>query len=318
MPASTPTQIAIALFAFVVVAWGLNWVVTKVIVGQVTPLWTMAIRTGIAVAVLAPALVVTGQFVVPRRGDMPVVLSISLFHMVAFAALMTAGLKYVSVGRSIVLGYTTPLWVAPAAWLLLNEPMPPRRIFGIVLGLAGLLLLFNPSSFDWHDTDALLGNGLLLLAALAWSISILYTRVHRWISTPFQLAFWEVLLAAAVLAVLALIIEGPPRIVWTSKLAWAFAYNGAIGTALGYWAMAVVNSRVSATTTSLGVLATPVVGMAISAAFLGERVDADLVAAAAMIIIGIAIGTTARNRPAVAAALPAEPRRPLEDPAVPR
>jgi drug/metabolite transporter (DMT)-like permease len=290
------TRTAIALFAFVVVAWGLNWVVTKLIVEQVTPLWTIAIRTGVAVVALAPAVLATGQLIVPRRGDVPIVLVISFFHMVAFAALMAAGLQYVTVGRSIVLGYTTPLWVAPAAWIFLKEPMPPRRIFGIVLGLAGLLFMFNPRSFDWHDGRALLGNGLLLLSALAWSVSILYTRAHRWISTPFQLALWEVLLAASILTILALVFEGPPRIAWTVELALAFAYNGVIGTALGFWAMAVVNSQVPATTTSLGTLATPVVGMAISALFLGERIDAGLIAAATMIILGIAIGTTTRRR----------------------
>ena len=37
-------------------------------------------------------------------------------HSVAFGALISFGLKYVPAGRSIVLGYTTPLWVAPGAW----------------------------------------------------------------------------------------------------------------------------------------------------------------------------------------------------------
>jgi drug/metabolite transporter (DMT)-like permease len=290
------TKAAVALFTFVVMAWGVNWVVTKVIVEQVTPLWAVAIRTIVAVAVLAPALFASGQFVVPRRGDMPIVLVISLFHMVIFAALMTAGLKYVPVGRSIVLGYTTPLWVAPAAWLFLSEPMRPRRIFGIFLGLAGLLFMFNPRSFDWHDRTALLGNGLLLLSALSWSVSILYTRVHCWISTPFQLVLWETLLAASILAVLAFIFEGPPRIAWTVKLAAAFAYSGAIGTALGFWAMAAVNRQVPATTTSLGVLATPIVGLIISALFLGEQIDASLMASTVMILLGIAIGTTIHTR----------------------
>ncbi len=283
---------AVALFAFVVVAWGLNWVVTKVIVEQVTPLWAVAIRTVVAVVVLMPALFASGQFVIPRRGDIPIILVISLFHMVVFAALMTTGLKYVPVGRSIVLGYTTPLWVAPAAWLFLKEPMSLRRIFGIFLGLAGLLFMFNPRSFDWHDQNALLGNGLLLLSALSWSVSILYTRVHRWISTPFQLVLWEALLAASILAVLAFVFEGPPRIAWNAGLAAAFAYSGVIGTALGFWAMAAVNRQVSATTTSLGVLATPIIGMVISAFFLGEKIDAGLMASTAMILLGIAIGTT--------------------------
>lgn len=290
------TGTAIALFAFVVIAWGLNWVVMKVIVEQVTPLWAVAIRTTVAALVLAPALFASGEFILPRRGDMPIILVISLFHMVAFAALMSAGLKYVPVGRSIVLGYTTPLWVAPAAWFFLKEAMPPRRIFGIALGLAGLLFMFNARSFDWHDRSALFGNALLLLSALCWSVSILYTRVHTWTSTPFQLVFWEALLAAIVLTALALTFEGPLRIVWSARLAATFAYSGVIGTALGFWAMAAVNRQVPATTTSLGVLATPIVGMTISALFLGERIDADLVASTAMILLGIAIGTTVQTR----------------------
>ena len=86
-----------------------------------------------------------------------------------------------------------------------------------------------------------------------------------------------------------------PRIAWTAELAYAFAYNGIIGTALGFWAMTVVNRRVPATTAALGVLATPVVGMALSAVFLGEKLDAGLIIAATMIILGIAIGTVPRS-----------------------
>ena len=153
-------------------------------------------------------LAATRQFSIPKRGDIPVVLAISLFHMVAFAALMTAGLKYVPVGRSIVLGYTTPLWVAPGAWLLLKEDLSARQMVGIAIGLTGLAVMFNPSAFDWGDHDAVLGNGLLLLSALAWSVSILYTRAHHWLATPFQLVFWQALLATILLTILAMVIEG--------------------------------------------------------------------------------------------------------------
>ena len=38
----------IGLFAFVVLAWSLNWVVMKLAVREVTPLWAVAIRTGLA------------------------------------------------------------------------------------------------------------------------------------------------------------------------------------------------------------------------------------------------------------------------------
>jgi drug/metabolite transporter (DMT)-like permease len=285
---------ALFLFAFVIAAWGLNWTVTKLIVAQVTPLWTTAIRTGIGTLALLVMLVGSKQFSVPKRADVPVVLAISLFHMVAFSALMTTGLKYVPVGRSIVLGYTTPLWVAPAAWLLLKEGLSARQVIGIAIGLTGLAIMFDPSAFDWTDSDAVLGNGLLLLSALAWSVSILYTRAHHWIATPFQLVFWQALLATILLTILALLIEGEVQIVWSNTLIMWFAYSGLVGTALGFWAMTVVGRSVPATTTSLGILASPVVGIASSAAFLGEQVNSALLIAATMIIVGIGIGTFRR------------------------
>ncbi|HEX3953993.1 MAG TPA: EamA family transporter, partial [Stellaceae bacterium] len=113
-----------------------------------------------------------------------------------------------------------------------------------------------------------------------------------WISSPFQLALWETLLATTVLTLLAILFEGWPKVPWTVGLASAFAYSGVIGTALGFWAMAVVNRSVPASTTSLGILATPVVGIAISAFVLGERIDMQLIAATTLIVAGIAMGTS--------------------------
>ncbi|ANW05385.1 DMT family transporter [Bradyrhizobium icense] len=281
----------VALLVFVVLAWGLNWVVMKIVVQEVTPLWAVAMRTILAVIVLAPILLLTGQFIIPTRSDIPVVLAIALFHMVAFAALMAIGLKYVSAGRTIVLGYTTPLWVAPGAWLFLSEPIRPRQIIGIVLGLSGLLLMFDPNAFDWRDAKALLGNGLILCAAIFWSISILYTRAHQWTATPFQLVLWQTVLAGALLSALAFTFEGTPEISLSASALLALAYNGVVGTALGYWAMTVVNKELPAISTSLGVLGTPVVGIGLSALILGEAVDPKLMASALMILVGIAVGT---------------------------
>ncbi len=289
--AEAPSRTVVSwLFVFVVFAWGLTWVVMKIVVEEVSPVWAVALRTWIAVAVLLPAVLLTGQFILPARSDLPVILVISLFHMVAFASLMTAGLSYVSAGRTIVLGYTTPLWVAPAAWLFLKEPMPINRIFGIGLGLAGLLVMFGPENFDWRDRDALLGNSLVLGAALCWSVSIVYTRAHHWRATPFQLSIWQTLLAAAVLTGLALLLEGQPRLSLSAPAFLALLYNGAIGAALGFWAMAVVNKNLPATVTALGALATPAIGLTLSMLILGERLEPILILSSALILAGIAIG----------------------------
>jgi drug/metabolite transporter (DMT)-like permease len=115
------------------------------------------------------------------------------------------------------------------------------RLAGIALGLAGLATMFNPLAFDWSDRNALIGNSLLLLAALCWAANILYVRAHRWIPTPFQLVFWQALLATFILSALALWIDGIPLTTWSPALAGAVLYAGICGTALAHWAMVTVN-----------------------------------------------------------------------------
>jgi drug/metabolite transporter (DMT)-like permease len=279
------------LFAIVIFSWGFNWTVAKMLLQSVPPLWMAAIRSGIAAIALLGLLLATGNLRLPRRGDMPVVLSIALLHMVAFGALIAIGLQYVPAGRSIVLGYTTPLWVMPAALLFLGEPITRSRLGGVALGMAGLAVMFNPLSFDWSDHRTLLGNGLILLAAFCWAVSIIHVRAHKWISTPFQLVFWEVLLATALLSLLALCFEGWPQIRWSTQLSLLFLYGGIFGVALAYWAMAMVNRSLPAVTTSLGILATPVVGIASAMVALDEPFSLPLLAALGLIAGGIALGT---------------------------
>lgn len=278
--------------AVVVLAWGLTWPVNKAILASVPPLWMAAIRSALATVALFAIVAATGRLAPPPRGDVPVVLGISLLHMVAFVVLTNVGLQIVPTGRSVVLAYTTPLWVAPGAAIFLGEPLTPRRLLGVASGLAGLVLLFNPLAFDWGDGDAVLGNAAILAAAVMWAASILHIRGHRWRSTPFALAPWEALVATAALVPIALASGPPPPIDWDGRLVALMLYSAGPGTAVAYWAMAMASRDLPAVATSLGLLATPVVSIVVATLWLGETVTLPLAAAVVLILGGVALGAT--------------------------
>src|SRR5262249_9863165 len=232
-----------------------------------------------------------GRLVKPPRSDLPVLLSITLLHMVGFTSLSTIGLGLVPAGRSAVLAYTTPLWVVPGASLFLGEQLTRRRLLGVAIGLAGLVVLFNPAALDWRQPAIVLGNAAILGAALLWAGAILHIRGHRWQSTPFDLLPWPVLLATLLLIPLAWIVSGPPAFEWTPPLAALFVYAGLPGSALAYWASAMAGRRLPAVTTSLGLLATPVVSVVLATLWLRERPGASLLLAILLIPGGVALGT---------------------------
>ncbi len=284
---------AFILFVMVILIWGINWSVTKLIVLQIPPLWSNALRSLIAAVALLLLQVATKQYILPQKRDIPAILVVSVFHMTIFASLMAVGLQFTSVGRSVMLGYTTPLWVTPAAIIFLREPVHKWRLFGVLLGIIGVAILFYPAIHmpqDGQDSQVILGNALLLVAAFSWAVTIVGIKVVSWHSTPFQLVFWQLLLATVLSAVLATFLEGAPHISMTPSLLWQLAYSGLLATAFGFWGMTVVNRHLPAIVTSLGLLATPMVGMGFSLYMLGESIDFDLLVAGCFIFAGIGLG----------------------------
>ncbi|WP_063584497.1 DMT family transporter [Achromobacter ruhlandii] len=291
-----PRRQALSLLIVVVLAWGFTWIVSKLLLQYMTPLWAVAARSVVGAAALLVLGVALRRVAWPVRADIPVILSVGLLHMGAFAALVSLGLQYVPAGRSVVLAYTTPLWVIPAARVFLGESIGRGRQLGLALGVLGLAVIFNPLAFDWGNREAVFGNGLVLLAALCWAANIVYVRAHRWVTPPFELAFWQALLASGVLAAVAWAAEGAPRVVWHADLAWLLGYGGVFGIAVAYWAAVNVNRSLPAGVTAIGLLGVPVVGLLCSAAMLHEPLTLPLSLGMALIVGGIAAGVLDKGR----------------------
>jgi drug/metabolite transporter (DMT)-like permease len=288
-PASTRT--AIGMLLVVIIVWGSMWPINKLLLAYASPLWVTAGRLMLGALTLLLIGACTGRLAWPVRGDLPAILSVGLLHMGAFAVLTSIGLLYVPAGRSVVLAYTASMWVVPGAHWFLGEKASAARLAGLAIGIAGLIVIFNPWSFDWHDPHAVLGNGLIALAAICWAANIVYIRGHRWITPPFELTFWQALLASVLVGLMAVLWDGAPQIRWSREFALFGGFAGVIGTALAYWAMVTVNRALPATATSLGLLAVPVTGLTVSKLLLAEALDPALLAGTALILSGIALGS---------------------------
>jgi len=282
---------AVVLLALLVVIWGANWPIMKIGLGHIQPLWFAAIRLGLGFLTMVIVLLPLGRLRLPPRGDWPVVVSLGLLNMGLFMVLVNLALMVVPAGRSAILAYTTPLWVAPGAALFLGERMSPGRWMGVLLGLGGVVVLFNPLGFDWSDDRAVTGNGLLLLSAVLWAAAIVHVRGHRWQASPLELAPWQLLVALVPVTGLAVLLEGAPRSDGSAELIWAMLYNGTLATAFAFWASVTVNRLLPALTVSLSFLCVPAGGLVFSAMMLGEGLSATNVAGLALIVAGI--GTVA-------------------------
>jgi drug/metabolite transporter (DMT)-like permease len=280
---------AFGLLAFVIVIWGSNWPVMKIGLDVMPPFTFAALRIILGAVTLFAVLAWREGIAFPRRHDIPVLLSVGLGQIGAFLVFVNLALQHVPAGRSAILSYTTPIWVVPAAVLLLHERMGRRTAIGLALGLLGIAALFNPWEFDWSDRATLVGNAYLLLAALAWAATILHVKVHRWTSSPLALAPWQLVVAAVPIGLLALVFEHGDWQPFGRTAILVLAFNGPISTAFAVWAWISVNRALPAITSSLGSLGVPAVGLIVSVIALGETLDVATVAGLAFIAGGLVL-----------------------------
>jgi drug/metabolite transporter (DMT)-like permease len=283
------------LLVLLVLIWAISWPVVKIGVAAVPPLWYACFRCLIAALCLFAFVGARNALAVPPRSDWPLVAVSAVLQLATYSALTGVALTILPAGRASVLAYSTPIWVAPLGSWWLQERMTRSGLFGVGLGVMGALAIAYPSlhASGSHQIGAY---ALLVAAAGAWSISIVFIRSHRVTATPLALAPWQMLIAAGLLLPVALLIEGAPPSITPSAAA-SLAYVGPIATAFAYWAAVESGRHFRATTMSMVLLAVPGLGILISALTIGETVGPSLIAGVLFIGAGIRLATLASLRP---------------------
>ena len=278
-----------ALLVLLVLIWAVSWPVIKIGIATVPPLWFACLRYAIATVCLFAFVGLRGALAFPPRADWTLVAVSAVLQLAVYSALTGIALTVLPPGRASVLAFSTPLWVVPLASWWLSEHVSRSGLLGVALGIAGALAIASPSLRPANGGEAL-SYGLLICAAGAWAISIVFVRAHRFSASALELAPWQMLVAAGILLPLALLVEGTPPPLDAKGLA-SLGYVGPIATAFAYWAVVEAGRHFPASTISMALLAAPCLGILISALLLGEEVGVSLIGGATLIGAGIRLAT---------------------------
>ena len=271
----------------VVFIWGTNFVVIKVGLADFPPLLFAALRFGFAAL---PWIFFIRRPPVAWRylAGFGIFLGVGQFGLlfIAMRADITPGLA------SLVMQVQVFFTVALALWLF-REPLHARNLAGLALAVAGLATI--GLNVDAHTTTR--GLLLVLAAALAWAaanMTVKYAaRRHGRVDVlPFMI--WSCAFAVPPLFALAFLFEGAGPIQaalagagwagWAAVL-WQSLGNTLFGFGVWNWLLA----RHSAAVFTPTALLVPVFGLAASSLVLDEPLHAWKLAAAGLIVAGLAI-----------------------------
>ena len=266
--------------------WGFNWPMIKL---ALTELPVLSFRTlclaGGAAGLFAIAAYVRLPLRVPQ-GQWGRLLLMALFNITLWNLCSVYGIGYMASGRAAILAFTMPLWgVLLSAWLL-KERLSARRILGVVLGMAAILLLL---SNELQAVQAAPKGTLLMLgAALSWAFGTVMMKRYPVDLPVASLTAWQLLVGGIPICAGALAFEMHSLRPLTLGPAVAVAYNIFIAFIFCQWAWIKIATTVPVGVSTLSTLMIPVVGVFSGMLVLAERPHWQDFAALALVLMALA------------------------------
>ncbi|WP_307787671.1 DMT family transporter [Mycolicibacterium sp. S2-37] len=288
-------------FALLAATWGSSFLFVEVGLEGLTPVQVVWARmAGGAVALTCVALVarvpIPGRDVVWLHiGVVAVLLCVVPFLLFAWAQ------QYIASSLTSIYNATTPLMTMLVAMAALREErLTARRISGVSVGLAGVLVVLAP--WEGLPGGPLVAQLACLSATASYGVAFVYLR--RFVAPrrlpAVTVATLQVGIGAAIMIILGLATArrgADHGVDLSASVVVSMVALGVLGTGMAYvWNTNVVaawGATAGATVTYL----TPVVGVTLGVTLLGERLSWNQPVGAAIVLVGITMTTGTELRP---------------------
>lgn len=275
-----------ALLGLLSVLWGGSFFFNGVVLRELPPFTLVLLRVLLAAMILLPVLCVQ-RLPFPKgwMGWRPVFL-IALFNNVLPFSLIVTGQMYVPSGLASILNATTPLFTVAVMAAAGEEKLVIRRVAGVIVGLAGVVILRGGGS--GFASGQGLGVLLCLAAALSYGVAALIARRALSDSPPLATATFQLMASSLMMAVVAGIFERPWQLPMPDTVTWLAVIGlAALSTALAYIVFFQILRRSGATNVMLVTLLVPVTAILLGSLVLGEQISSQEIAGA--LVIGSAL-----------------------------
>ena len=299
-PGAPPARsLVLAAFAVIYLVWGSTYLAIRVAIESMPPFLMAGTRFLIAGALMYGWSRLRGA---PRPGRpawRAALLLGALFLLGGNGGVVWAE-QFVASGLAAVLVALMPIWTAIVEWVRPGGRRPGlMTTAGLLTGFAGVALLLAPGSTGTAIDPV--GAIVLIGASLSWAIASVISKGMPLPASGAQSSGMQ-MLAGGALLVLAGLATGEPGAVRpeaiTPRSVAALLYLITFGSLLGFGAFTWLLRVTTPARVATYAYVNPVVAVVLGWALLGEPFGPRELAAAAVIVGGVALITTAKLRAA--------------------
>jgi drug/metabolite transporter (DMT)-like permease len=277
---------AIFALALVCFLWGTTWIASKEGVRRMPALQMAGIRQLLA-GLLYVGFFLYRKAALPKGKEWIPVLVLSLLNFILSNGLSTWGVKYISAGLGSIMGAIFPLWIVVIG-LFAGNRLPRKAIAGLMLGFAGVCVIFSDHLNDFLDRQFLFGIILSLIATWTWALATLYTKSQAANFNPYFSLGLQMLISGAVLFTGTNISGHAIAITSIPWQSWAaITYLVCFGSVLAFICYLYALQNLPTEQASIYAYINPVVAVICGWVIFGERVSMYIIGGGLITLLGV-------------------------------
>lgn len=288
----------LAMYLALCAVWGSTWLVIKIGLRDLPPLWFGGLRMALACALLAPfALARSGRRGAP--GQTGRILWSGILQIGVNYACIFLAEQWIDSGLAAVLFATFPIFAGLFAHsMLADEPLTARTAGSAALGLGGVVVIEAPALaalFSEKTRPLLLGSALVLLSSVVAAYANVYNKKYLSAVPPVWNVWLQTFAGAALLLALAAGFEPGAALRWTPTSAGALVYLALFGTALPFAGLFWLLHRVPVSVIGTIPIVDTVLAVLLGSLILGESLSPRVLAGAALILVAVLLAAGRRK-----------------------
>jgi drug/metabolite transporter (DMT)-like permease len=290
----------VAAFATLYVVWGSTYLAIKIGLNADLPPTAFAAMRLVPAGLLMLGLArMRGASLRMRPADLRLTATVGIFLLVGgmYSTFLAEG--SINSGLAALIVALLPLWIAVAETLIPGMERPsPRGVAGLLIGFSGLGILMAPRLTGVTGTPReLVGIAVMIVGTWLWTTGSIISKRRPVRADAMVATGYEMLAAGLVLTVLATLLGEWGRVTFSPSGAGALAYLIVVGSALAFTAFVWLLRNAPASKVMTYAYVNPVVAAFLGWLVLGERLDPWALSGMVVIVVGVALTTSAPVRP---------------------
>lgn len=293
-----PRARLIAAFAAIYVIWGSTYLAIKFAIETIPPFLMAATRFLVAGALLYGWMRFRGTPKPPRETWGPAAIVGALLLLFGNGTVVWAEQRVPS-GLAALIVSVVPLWMVLIDWLRPGGMRPRGMVIaGVLLGLAGVIVLIGPGDLAGGNGVDPLGAAALTLGSLCWAAGSIYAMHAKLPERAGLATAMEMLAGGALLALTGLAFGEAGRLdvgAITPRSALSLLYLIIFGSLIAFSAYVWLLTKSTPARVATHSYVNPVVAVILGWALASEPLSLRTLIAAAVIVGSVALITTARS-----------------------